>query len=116
MIKSYPVPNTIEDIVEFMILAASNIDLSAFAFSIPGYGNQSASEKNAARKKALAWTSKMEQMYQKANMSFSGSPMFSKVKELHDEKKTEVKKAKIKGYLLNPVSIFLIILFIVSFI
>ena len=51
-IRNYPIPNSKEDILEFMILASSNIN---------GESNITVFE---------AWSAKLEQAYQKAKMVF----------------------------------------------
>ncbi len=67
LITNFSVPNTKEDLVEFMILAASNID--------------STSEENDDVSKA--WKSKMEQVYQKAELTLKNTPELIKIKELY---------------------------------
>lgn len=66
VIRNYPIPNAKEDIIEFMILAASNIsgetDQEIFA----------------------AWTSKFKQAYQKAQMTLQNDSAFSQIKEIYE--------------------------------
>ena len=65
LIQSYPIPNTKEDILEFMILAASNIN-----------GQLSP---NLLK----AWRAKFEQSYQKAELLFEGESQLDEIKELY---------------------------------
>lgn len=87
-IRSFSIPNTKEDILEFMILAASNIDLKLY-----GLGNQGVI---TASQRAVsdAWLAKFEQAYEKATLSFSDSSDFSKIKGIYDKKTKQLKKKK----------------------
>ena len=75
-IKSFPIPNNKEDIMEFMILASSNIDLDA-------YDSASGGLKNARQEVSNAWVSKMEQAYQKACIICKDDPEFKKIEEFN---------------------------------
>ena len=88
LIRSFSIPNTKEDILEFMILAASNIDLKLY-----GLGNQGVV---TVSQRALsdAWLAKFEQAYEKATLSFSDSSDFSKIKDIYDKKTKQLKKKK----------------------
>ena len=66
IIRNFPIPNTIEDMLEFMILASSNI------------GEET---KNPISE---AWEAKIEQTYQKACLIFKNSPEFLKIQEIYD--------------------------------
>ena len=65
MIRSFPIPNTKEDIIEFMILASSNI---------LGEDERSIYE---------AWLAKFEQAYQKALILFAGGPDLVRVQQIY---------------------------------
>lgn len=67
LIINYSVPNTKEDILEFMLLASSNID----------------AEHNRDDIVAKAWKSKFEQVYHKAELTFKDDPKFAKVQEIY---------------------------------
>ena len=66
MIRNFPIPNAKEDIVEFMILASTNI-----------MGEE---EKTIYE----AWFAKFEQVYQKALISFGKDPDFMKIQQIYD--------------------------------
>ena len=104
LIKVFPVPNTIEEILEFVMLAVSNIDSTVLG-KAPRPNGFIRSDEAGQKAISEAWRSKMEQMYKKASMSFASSPKFQEVKMLYDEKQAEIKKAKIKGIFLSPSSI-----------
>ena len=82
LIANFPVPNTREDMLEFMILVASNINV----------------KKGIDDEVSKAWLSKLEQVYQKAELSTSPAD-FAKIKAIYDKKKKEIKDKKIKGIL-----------------
>lgn len=92
LIKSYPIPNTIGEIIEFLLLADANIDVK--------YGKSSLSNKMHGRPGATmyydiqlanAWISKMQQAYKKAEITFSLDPAFEKVREIYLKKMKELK-------------------------
>lgn len=85
LIINFSVPNTKEDIMEFMILAASNIDVK--------HGVDDEVTK--------AWISKLDQVYQRAEISLGKHPDFSQLKSIYDRKKKELKKQKRKGFLIG---------------
>ncbi|MBQ4498289.1 MAG: zinc ribbon domain-containing protein [Spirochaetaceae bacterium] len=113
LIKTFPVPNTIEDIMEFMLLAENNLDVSAFNLDLLSSTSaaKSVAEKRTEKETANAWLSKMEQVYKKAELSFSASPIFHQVKDLYERKKKKVEKAKkIKlGLIIGIVVLFIVL-------
>lgn len=80
IIRSFPIPNTKEDVFEFMILASTNYDES---FS------QSDNKQKEIRE---AWISKIEQGYQKAKLLFGDYPEFQKIESIY--LKTQGRKNK----------------------
>lgn len=90
LIRNFVIPNTKEDILEFMILASSNIDMKL-------YGTEpSADETGAQRAISDAWIAKFEQAYQKAQFTFSDTAIFSKIEKIYLEKIKELNKQKRK--------------------
>ncbi len=83
LITSYPIPNTKEEILEFVILASSNINPEAIAGATKGDANlvqlyqKMLVEQNA-------WVSKMEQAYRKAQLSFPTDPVFLQVQQIYE--------------------------------
>ncbi len=73
LIKNYPIPNTKEDVFEFMILASTNIF------------NESVVRVNRA------WRIKFEQSYQKAKLLFTENDLL-KIQELYDSTSKQIKK------------------------
>lgn len=88
IIRAYPIPNTKEDILEFMILAASNIDEMSY------------SQSDSLRK---AWKAKLEQSYQKAELVLKNDAGIEKAKEIYDKVIRKERRAlwarKIKHFL-----------------
>ena len=86
LIRNYIVPNNKEDIMEFMILAAGNMDAGVLA------GAQRESQVSEVIIKA--WESKFHQTYQKAHFSFGEDEDFSKIDNLYHQKLFEIEQAK----------------------
>jgi hypothetical protein len=86
LISNFVVPNTKEDIFEFMILAAGYMDASFLA------GKAKMSE--VADVVIKAWARKFSQTYQKAKFSFGEDPDFKKIQDLYDKKIQEIEDAK----------------------
>lgn len=76
MIRNFPVPNTKEDIIEFMILASSNI---------LGEDERDIYE---------AWLAKFEQTYQKALIVFSGDSDFSRIRQIYENCQVNIENEK----------------------
>ena len=95
IIRSFPVPNTKEDIFEFLMLASSNID--------------------ERPNKAVfdAWIAKFQQCYQKAKLSFKQESDFVKIQTIYEKTQKEIKKIRRKGPLRKTL---IIVLPIVAFI
>lgn len=90
LIRSFSIPNTKEDIFEFMILAASNIDLKLY-----GLGNQGVI---TASQRAVsdAWLAKFEQAYKKAQLTIGATPEFQSIKEIYNDKMKALKYARLQ--------------------
>lgn len=77
IIRSFPVPNTREDLLEFIILASANMN-------------------NLNDGQELeAWKSKFEQSYQKAKISFGDSPSFSKIEDMRESVTSRMRQEEI---------------------
>lgn len=85
LIRTYPIPNTVEDILEFVILASSNADPEAFSSLTPDVSRKAVSE---------AWVSKCEQAIRKAEVSFSESPLVGRMNEMLESAQKKVGRAK----------------------
>lgn len=89
LIKNFPIPNTREDMYEFMVLASANIDMSVYGFN---------SSSLPAAQKAIsdAWRAKFEQAYKKAKLSFGKEPSFVNISLLYSQKNDEIIAAQKK--------------------
>lgn len=95
IIRSFPIPNTKEDIFEFMILSSSNI---------VDYPSKDVFN---------AWLSKLEQCYQKAKLSFKQEKDFVKIQAIYEKTRKDAKKIRRKDPLLKTIMIVLpIVIFI----
>lgn len=94
LIKNFSIPNTKEDIMEFMILASSNIDLKVYGFNSQQYQMRNP----AQREISDAWLAKFEQAYQKAKISFGTTAEFQKFQNIYEEKTKEISKTKKKVF------------------
>lgn len=86
LIRNFPIPNAKEDVIEFMILAASN-------FSV----ENSLSDTGMRKEISDAWYAKFEQCYQKATLLFKNDEDFAKIEKIYDQGQkniTVVKKRK----------------------
>ena len=74
IIRNYPVPNTKEDIIEFMVLASSNIETET---------NISIFD---------AWVTKINQCYTKAGMTFTDDSDIKAIQAVYDSAQSKIKK------------------------
>ena len=110
LIRSFPIPNTREDLLEFLILASSNVNteyIEGWDATLP------------PSEKALsdAWRSKFEQAYRKAELSFGDSPEFREIAgDFTQRAKTQERKKSLysKGLIIGIVSfcLFVVLLWV----
>lgn len=89
LIKSFAVPNSKEDILEFMILATSSINLNA-------YDNTSGTVSKSDKEQNEAWLAKVEQVYEKARRSFSTDNTYREIEHLYKKCLEAINKKKKK--------------------
>ncbi len=86
IIENFPIPNAKEDILEFLVLAASHIDIS---------------KANAENDKLMqAWKKKFEQAYYKAKLTFGDSPDFQRIEDIYKNELIKPKKKRSIKFLL----------------
>lgn len=90
LIKSFSVPNSKEDMLEFMILATSSMNMKT-------YDSANTSISKSEKEINAAWFSKVQQVYEKAKRSYSTDSTFTEIKALYDSCNEEIKKSKKKG-------------------
>ena len=93
LIRNFPVPNSIDDILEFMMLAVANIDVSLSKKSWTNRTSNNGIETVATIAKAIsnAWVSKMQQIYQKAEIILPNDPTFKQIQKIYFSKMKELK-------------------------
>lgn len=87
LIRSFSIPNTKEDLYEFMILAGTNIDAEVMIEFAKG---------EPARAESDAWAAQFEQAYKKAQISFFNDADLAMFEHIYKEKIVEVKKLRKK--------------------
>lgn len=92
-IRNFIIPVSVNDMLDFMILAKSNVVLKLYKkkigiFNMCGYGDWE-SVKNA-KKTSDAWFSMMQQIYDKAQVSLKDSEALNVIKQMYDEVKKEI--------------------------
>ncbi len=110
LVRSFPIPNAKEDICEFVLLAAANVDLDA-------HGPHSEEWKffNGERRVISdAWIAKMEMAIQKAELMFPGTKEFVHIYSVYEKKMKQVRKKKHKLAKILLLSIGLPILLIIA--
>lgn len=88
LIRSFPIPNTVDDCLEFFLLALGsiNVELSKQTTDMQfGAGKTVAYISNA-------WVSKMQQAYTKASILFPDTPEFKRMEQLYKAKMKELGK------------------------
>ena len=105
IISTFPIPNTKEDLIEFMVLARSNIDIKSYENDI----------RTAPRVVSDAWKAKFEQAYEKAEVSFGNDPEFQHIQTINQELTTNIKKANSSNWKVAGIA-FLVLAAVVTLI
>ena len=94
LIRSFSIPNNTEDILEFMILASSNVDYGVL-------GEMEGSDRSYKTRRAYsdAWLAKIEQAYAKAQNSAGDSADFVRIKKIYEKTICNLRKQKRKRIL-----------------
>lgn len=97
LISTFVVPNSKADLLEFMVLASSNIDGRIKACN--NYIEADMQKKEFAVRKATceAWIAKRNQVYNKARISFGNEDDFLVFEKLMNDKREEIKE-NAKGF------------------
>ena len=83
LIRNFPIPNTKEDILEFVILAATNFNMQ-----------HDPQEDGGKKDISDAWCAKIEQSYQKAKLLFNGDKDFFEIQDVYDQTHSQIKELK----------------------
>ena len=87
LIKTFAVPNAQEDLLEFAVLAAMNIDFDAYRV-----GNDNSDDIRLSN----AWLAKLEQAHEKAQVLFDNTPIWEKIHGLYEKRVNTLKEIKHK--------------------
>ena len=88
LIQSFPIPNAKEDIYDFLVLTAGNLNALTLGVSI-----QSADTAKEQMDIAAAWYGKLHQCYQKASLLFHDGNEFQRIQELCTEANSNYRAA-----------------------
>lgn len=116
LVSSFPIPNSKEDLYEFIVLSYSNINADVYDTG----GNQF-KENDARLAISNAWKSKLEQAYQKAKLVFVGDPRLNDIQVMYDSIHKSIHKAKWKtwksiGVVYAIIIGFLAVVFVIGFV
>ena len=107
LIKNFTIPNTKEDIFEFIILSSSSIDYNVYGYKYNGF-------RESQRAVSDAWRGKMEQAYRKAQISFGTSSEFNNIKEIYENSIKKYKKKKWETPIILTISFGILVLLFVG--
>lgn len=106
LIRSFAIPNSKEDLFEFIVLASSNINIHRYAKP----KSLSASERAVSD----AWYSKFEQSFEKAKLTLKNTIEFEKIRDIYSKKQKEIRWAKRNRKIFLSMTIGLPIVFYVA--
>lgn len=112
-IRSFPIPNTREDLIEFAVMASSNIDESA-------YINGSDNMRTPQIAISDAWMAKLEQVNEKAKLLFGKDASFAQIQDIYDRSHRKIKRAKnrlwrICAYVYGALAVLIVAILLVAF-
>lgn len=91
LIKSFSIPNTKEDLYEFLILASSNINTDM-------YDSGTIRPTDVRLAVSDAWRAKFDQAYQKAKLVFAGDSRLAEIEKLYEKTHRSIKNSKWKSW------------------
>lgn len=99
-INNYPVPNSKEDLIEFMILVTSNIT----------------TKDDCPTEIKKAWESKMEQIYKKSKLTLKNPNDIKIIEDLYNSKKQELKshKVDIGFYISGGICLYIALMIVIA--
>lgn len=87
LIKTFAVPNAQEDLLEFAVLAAMNIDFDAYRV-----GDDNSDDIRLSN----AWLAKLEQAHEKAQVLFDNTPIWEKIHGMYEKRVNTLQEIKRK--------------------
>lgn len=87
LIRTFAVPNAQEDLLEFAVLAAMNIDFDAYKV-----GDENSDDIRLSN----AWLAKLEQAHEKAQVLFDNTPIWGKIHGMYEKRVNTLQDIKHK--------------------
>lgn len=98
LIRNFPIPNTKEDLYEFLVLSKSNVDVAL-------YEDDNQVRRGGARLALSdAWKTKFEQSYQKAKIVFVNDTRMTEIQAMYDSLHKSIRKAKMKDWKIGGIA------------
>lgn len=91
LIKSFSIPNTKEDLYEFLILASSNINIDM-------YDSGTIRPTDVRLAVSDAWRAKFDQAYQKAKLVFAGDSKLIEIEKIYEKTHRSIRNTKWKTW------------------
>lgn len=95
LIRNFPIPNSVDDVLEFMLLATANIEVNLSKQTRMNKWSSGMKSEETSQTIGTtisdAWVSKMQQAYQKAEILFSNEADFVGIQKLYFNKMKELK-------------------------
>lgn len=107
LIRSFSIPNTKEDLYEFLILASSNIDIEAYVDKGPIYTD------HARLAVSDAWKTMFEKAYQKSLIVLQGDERYEEIKALYTKINKKIKWTKYRMWVITALIYVVLIAVIV---
>ena len=111
LISNFAIPNTREDLFEFLILASSNINQSGY----DEFGNSSGINKSSERNSRIAisdaWMAKFNQADQKAKLMFPNDPRLIEMENIVYNKQKQIKRNKRRPLVILSICLVFLIAF-----
>ncbi|MEG1565994.1 MAG: zinc ribbon domain-containing protein [Bacilli bacterium] len=107
LIRSSPIPNTKEDLYEFLILSKSNVEIDLY---------ENTQIKSARLAVSDAWKAKFEQAYHKAKLLFKNDDRMIEIQVMFDETNKAITNARWKNWKIVGICYGVIFVMIIIFI
>lgn len=92
-IKSFPIPETIEELLDLVMLASSNIHQEYGKPNYDSYDGIKGYRFYMNVTLSHAWLLKMDQAYSKAKLKYSSDPLFPQLRDQYAKKMRELKRS-----------------------
>lgn len=90
LINTFPVPNTIGELSEFMFMTSESINVEKSKQRSSFAKFWTAADADPEKAVSDAWVAKMKQVYNKAKLSFPDDPVFAHIEQVYSAKMAEL--------------------------